>query len=168
MLKLIARSGTWRVVAGIVAFTAVIGSPPAGAAQELRIGFVAPTTGAFSQIGRDMVNGFQLYLDEVGGNFAGAKVTFIVEDEEAKPPVAVRKVEKLIRQDKVHMFVGGLLASTGYAIAPVSTRLKTVYVASIPAPIAPPTRVPGPPSTTTTQNVQSSPNWKRLARIAVR
>jgi branched-chain amino acid transport system substrate-binding protein len=80
-----------------------------------------------------MVNGFQLYLDEVKGNFAGAKVTFIVEDEEAKPPVAVRKVEKLIRQDKVHMFIGGLLASTGYAIAPVSTRLKTVYVASIPA-----------------------------------
>ncbi|MGH2610818.1 MAG: ABC transporter substrate-binding protein, partial [Tepidiformaceae bacterium] len=103
------------------------------AAQELRIGFVAPTTGVFSQIGRDMVNGFQMYLDEVGGNFAGAKVTFIVEDEEAKPPVAVRKVEKLIRQDKVHMFVGGLLASTGYAIAPVSTRLKTVYIASIPA-----------------------------------
>ena len=103
------------------------------AAQELRIGFVAPTTGPFSQVGKDMVNGFQMYLDEVKGDFAGARVTFIVEDEEAKPPVAVRKVEKLIRQDKVHMFIGGLLASTGYAIAPVSTRLKTVYVASIPA-----------------------------------
>jgi branched-chain amino acid transport system substrate-binding protein len=31
------------------------------------------------------------------------------------------------------MLVGGLLASTGYAIAPVSTRLKTVYVLSISA-----------------------------------
>jgi branched-chain amino acid transport system substrate-binding protein len=106
---------------------------PGARAAELRIGFLAPTTGVFAQVGRDMVNGFQMYLDEVGSDFAGAKVTFIVEDEEGKPPVGVRKVEKLIRQDKVHMFIGGLLASTGYALAPVSTRLKTPYVASIPA-----------------------------------
>ena len=101
--------------------------------QELKIGFLAPMTGPFSQIGKDMENGFQMYLDEQKGNFAGAKVTFIVEDEEGKPPVGVRKAEKLARQDNVHMLVGGLLASTGYAIAPVSSRLKTVYVLSIAA-----------------------------------
>jgi len=103
------------------------------AAQELRIGFVAPMTGIFAQIGKDMENGFQLYLDQHGGRLGGAKVTFIVEDTEGKPPVAVRKAEKLIRQDKVHMFIGGLLASTGYALAPVSSRLKTVYVLSVAA-----------------------------------
>ncbi|MBI3042667.1 MAG: ABC transporter substrate-binding protein [Betaproteobacteria bacterium] len=128
----IARSFSWGVVAAGLAFGAGV-SRDAGAAQELRIGFLAPTTGIFAQVGKDMTNGFQLYLDEVKGDFAGAKVKFIVEDEEGKPPVGVRKVEKLIRQDKVHMFIGGLLASTGYALAPVSTRLKTVYVASIPA-----------------------------------
>lgn len=101
--------------------------------QELKIGFLAPMTGIFAQIGRDMANGFEMYLEENGGSFAGAKVTFIVEDEEGKPPVGVRKAEKLVRQDQVHMFIGGLLASTGYALAPVSTRLKTVYVLSIPA-----------------------------------
>jgi branched-chain amino acid transport system substrate-binding protein len=103
------------------------------AAQELRIGFLAPMTGIFAQIGKDMENGFQMYLDETKGDFAGAKVKFIVEDEEGKPPVGVRKAEKLVRQDQVHMLIGGLLASTGYAIAPVSTRLKTVYVLSIAA-----------------------------------
>jgi len=129
----VAGNFRWGLMAGYLAFS-MGASPAAGAAeQELRIGFLAPTTGIFAQIGKDMTNGFQLYLDEVGGDFAGAKVKFIVEDEEGKPPVGVRKVEKLIRQDKVHMFVGGLLASTGYALAPVSTRLKTVYVASIPA-----------------------------------
>jgi branched-chain amino acid transport system substrate-binding protein len=112
---------------------AALVAAPAPAAEELRIGFLAPLTGVFAQIGRDMTNGFQMYLDEVGGNFAGAPVKFIVEDGEGKPPVNVRKAEKLIRQDKVHLFVGGLLASTGYALAPVSTRLKTVYVSSIAA-----------------------------------
>jgi branched-chain amino acid transport system substrate-binding protein len=132
MLHLIARSSRTRGWIAL-ALGSLLGLSPAMAAEELRIGFLAPTTGIFAQIGRDMINGFQLYLDEVGGDFAGAKVKFVVEDEEGKPPVGVRKVEKLIRQDKVHMFVGGLLASTGYALAPVSTRLKTVYVASIPA-----------------------------------
>ncbi len=110
-----------------------LASGPAVAAEELRIGFVAPMTGIFAQIGKDMSNGFQMYVDEVGGNFAGAKVTFILEDGQGKPPVNVRKAEKLVRQDKVHMFIGGLLASTGYALAPVSTRLKTVYISPIAA-----------------------------------
>ncbi|HEX6007728.1 MAG TPA: ABC transporter substrate-binding protein, partial [Burkholderiales bacterium] len=110
-----------------------IGGGDAYAAEELRIGFLAPMTGAFAQIGRDMANGFQMYVDEVKGDFAGAKVTFILEDEEGKPPVGVRKAEKLIRQDKVHVFIGGLLASTGYALAPVSTRLKVTYIPSVAA-----------------------------------
>jgi branched-chain amino acid transport system substrate-binding protein len=105
----------------------------ATAQEELRIGFVAPTTGIFAQIGKDMVDGFQMYLDEVKGDFGGAKVKFIVEDEQGKPDTAVTKAKKLILQDKVHMFIGGLLASTGYALAPVSTEYKTLYISSISA-----------------------------------
>ena len=102
-------------------------------ADELRIGFLAPTTGIFAQIGKDMTDGFQMYLDQVKGDFAGAKVKFITEDEQGKPQTAVLKAEKLIRDDKVQLLVGGLLASTGYALAPVSTRDKVIYIASIPS-----------------------------------
>ena len=118
---------------GVFVLAIGLAAGPATAAEELRIGFVAPMTGIFAQIGKDMSNGFEMYLEEVGGDFAGAKVKFILEDGQGKPPVNVRKAEKLIRQDNVQMFIGGLLASTGYALAPVSTRLKTVYIASIPA-----------------------------------
>src|SRR5512139_704656 len=115
------------------ALTLALGlSAPAGA-DELRIGFLAPTTGAFSQLGKDMVNGFQLYLDQVNGDFAGAKVKFIVEDEQGKPATAVLKASKLVGEDKVHMLVGGLLASTGYALAPESSRAKVLYIASVPS-----------------------------------
>lgn len=102
-------------------------------AEELRIGFLAPTTGIFAQVGKDMVDGFQLYLDEHDNKLGGADVTFIVEDTVGKPDTAVTKAKKLILQDKVQMFVGGLLASTGYALAPVSTAEKTVYISSIAA-----------------------------------
>ena len=91
------------------------GTTAANTAEELRIGYVAPTTGIFAQVGKDMVDGFQLYLDDVKSDFGGANVKFIVEDEQAKPDPAVTRAEKLILQDKVHMLVGGLLASSGSA-----------------------------------------------------
>ena len=102
-------------------------------ADELRIGFIAPLTGIFAQIGKDMRNGFQMYLDEHGGKLGGATVKFIVEDNQGKSDAAVTKAKKLVLSDKAQMFVGGLLASTGYALAPVSNEEKTLYIASIPA-----------------------------------
>jgi len=105
----------------------------AAKADELRLGFLAPTTGIFAQIGKDMVNGFQMYLDGHGGKLGGADVKFIVEDTVGKPDTAVTKAKKLILQDKVQIFMGGLLASTGYALAPVSTAEKTVYLSPVAA-----------------------------------
>jgi branched-chain amino acid transport system substrate-binding protein len=102
-------------------------------AEELRIGFIAPTTGIFAQVGKDMADGFQMYLDEHGGKLGGATVKFIIEDNQGKPDASVTKAKKLVLSDKVQMFVGGLLASTGYALAPVSSAEKTLYLASIPA-----------------------------------
>jgi branched-chain amino acid transport system substrate-binding protein len=102
---------------------------PAGA-EELRIGFIAPITGLYAQTGKDLVDGFQMYLDEHGGKLGGADVKFIVEDDQGKPDISVIKAKKLILQDKVQMFLGGLLASTAYALAPVSTAEKTLYIAS--------------------------------------
>jgi branched-chain amino acid transport system substrate-binding protein len=101
-------------------------------AEELRIGFLAPTTGMFAAIGKDMVDGFQMYLDEHKNGFGGAQIKFIVEDEQGKPDTAVTKAKKLVLQDKVHMFVGGLLASIGYALAPVSSK-DAIYISPVAA-----------------------------------
>jgi len=95
-------------------------------AEELRIGFIAPMTGLFAQVGKDMVDGFTMYLEEHGNKLGGADVKFIVEDDQAKPDLGVTKAKKLVLQDQVQMFIGGVLASTGYALAPVSTSEKTI------------------------------------------
>ncbi len=99
-------------------------------AEELRIGFLAPMTGGGTQVGKDLVDGFQLYLDQHGNKLGGADVKFIVEDEQGNPSMAVTKAKKLILNDKVNMFLGGWLASTAYALAPVSSDQKILYVAS--------------------------------------
>ena len=107
--------------------------PAAAQQQELRIGIIAPVTGIFAQVGADMTNGFKMYLDQTNSTFAGAKVVPIIEDSQAKPDLAVTKARKLILQDHVQMIVGGVLATEGYALAPVSTELKTVYISSVTA-----------------------------------
>ena len=114
----------------VVAVFALDGSMPIEA-QELKIGFLAPRTGVFTQLGTDMVNGFQMYLDEHGGMLGGARVRFIVEDDQGKPDVDVAKAKKLILQDKIDMLVGAVLASSAYALAPVSTAEKMLYMGTV-------------------------------------
>jgi len=124
--KLLRRFGPI-LLGGTVAF----GIPATVKSEEVRIGFLAPTTGVFAQVGKDMVDGFKMYLDEKNNKLGGADIKFIVEDEQGKPDTAVTKAKKLILQDKVHFLVGGLLASTGYALAPVSTAEKVVYISPV-------------------------------------
>ena len=128
--KLGRRAGAM-LIGACLAFAA--GVLPAAAQEALRIGLIAPMTGPFAQVGADMTNGFKMYLDEVNSNFAGAKVNLIIEDSQGKPDTAVTKAKKLILEDHVQMIVGGVLAPEGYALAPVSTAEKTVYIASVPA-----------------------------------
>ncbi len=125
---------TWRfapMLLGTLALAAGATSP--AGAEEVRVGFLAPMTGIFAQAGKDMVDGFQMYVDEVKGDFGGATIKFILEDEQGKPDVGVTKARKLILQDKVHMMIGGVLASTGYALAPVSSAEKTLYIVPVSA-----------------------------------
>ena len=115
------------------AITVGLGLSASAGAEELRIGYLAPLTGGLAQTGIDMRDGFLLYLEQHGNKLGGMDVKLIIEDEQGKGDVAVTKAKKLVLQDKVHMLIGGVLASTGYALAPVSTELKTMYIPSIPA-----------------------------------
>src|SRR5690349_23436187 len=105
-------------------------SAPASA-EELRIGYISPVTGIFAQVGKDMVDGFQLYLSEHNNKLGGMDVKFIVEDDQGKPDAGVTKAKKLILQDKVHMFIGGLLPSRGYAPVPISTSEQQLDTTSV-------------------------------------
>ena len=94
--------------------TLVRGQTPA----PIKIGFMAPLSGAYAQNGRDIMNGLLLYLAEVGYKTAGRRIEVVVEDDEAIPAVGLTKARKLIERDQVHLLAGALLSSTGYALAP--------------------------------------------------
>ena len=118
-------------VVAVVSLAWLVGAPGGTAAEELRIGFLAPMTGIFAQIGKDMSHGFKMYLDEVGSDFAGAQVTFILEDGQGKPPVNVRKAQKLIRQDRVHLLIGDMMMRC-YAARPTPATVGRTKLRCIP------------------------------------
>jgi branched-chain amino acid transport system substrate-binding protein len=107
-------------LAVLLAFAAPLAAPVGAPAQSapIKIGFLAPLTGPFAQIGKDMVNGNQLYLNEIGGQVAGRKIEVVVEDDEGNPATALNKSRKLVDQDKVAIVTGGMLANVGYALQP--------------------------------------------------
>jgi branched-chain amino acid transport system substrate-binding protein len=104
----------------MVVFVAPLLAPTPLPAQSgpFKIGMLAPLTGPFAQTGKDMVNGTELYLEEIGRQVSGRKIELILEDDEAQPATALNKSRKLVEQDKVHVLTGGQLASIGYALQP--------------------------------------------------
>lgn len=106
-------------ILGGVVFAAATGPGLAWAQKgPIRIGFLAPMTGGAAAVGKDMVNGLTMYLDEIGHRIAGRQVEVIVEDTQGKPDVALTKLRKLVESDKVQVLAGGLFAHVGYALAP--------------------------------------------------
>jgi branched-chain amino acid transport system substrate-binding protein len=107
------------IVVGVLALLVCRGVG-VGWAQKgpIRIGVITPMTGAAAAIGKDMVNGLSMYLEQNGQQIAGRKAEVIVEDSQGKPEVALTKLRKLVENDKVHVLIGELFAHIGYAMAP--------------------------------------------------
>src|SRR5262249_31381503 len=100
----------------------------------IRIGFFGPLTGNFSQTGKDMTDGFNLFWEEVGNKVAGREVKVIVEDSDPEPTGGLTKVRRLAGPAKGHTVAGGLLAATGYAIAPYLEQNKIPAIYPVMAP----------------------------------
>lgn len=128
MKRLQLTSVSLALVLAVVSLTARQAVAPRSE-SPIKIGFLTPLSGPFAQNGRDILNGFLLFLDEVGYRAAGRRIELIVEDDEAIPAVGLTKARKLIERDQVHLMAGALLSSTGYALAPYidSMQIPMIY-----------------------------------------
>jgi branched-chain amino acid transport system substrate-binding protein len=83
----------------------------AAEAQELRIGFLNTTSGPGAIIGRHMERGWLLGLEHQGwtkdgDKLGGVPTRIFYADDQTKPDVAVKEIEKFIKQDKVQVVSG--------------------------------------------------------------
>src|SRR2546428_4843652 len=98
-----------------VALAASLAAPRTASAQggPIKIGLLAPLTGAASALGKDMLNGTELYLGGIGSQVSGRKIELIVEDTEGNTATALTKAPKLVEPDQVPGLTGGALSSAG-------------------------------------------------------
>ena len=87
-----------------------------GALPLLKVGFVAPLTGVFAPTGRDLLDGYTLYLEQTKQRWGGRGVVLIQEDDQLNPGIALTKVRKLAESDRVELLTGIISAAAAYAM----------------------------------------------------
>jgi branched-chain amino acid transport system substrate-binding protein len=94
----------------------------------VRIGYIAPTTGQFSQIGNMMIAGTKYYLQEHGTTVAGKTVEVIFRDDGGQPDVAKRIAQEFIVNDMVAILAGFTFTPVALAVAALSAEAKIPQV----------------------------------------
>ena len=101
--------------------------------KPYRIGSEQPLTGVAALGGKTALVGLQMAVDRINkaGGINGRPVEIFVQDDESKPDVGRRKVEKLLLEDKVDAHVGGFLSNICLACMPVFEETKVVNMISV-------------------------------------
>ena len=75
-------------------------------AQKVKIGYLATMTNNGALFGRDMLDAFNLAVEEAGGRLGGLETQIIVQDDQEKPEIGRQLADKLVEADKVDIVVG--------------------------------------------------------------
>ncbi|MDE3239550.1 MAG: ABC transporter substrate-binding protein [Paracoccaceae bacterium] len=119
---------TTRKLAGLAAGVA-LGLGASGAmAGDLTVGMVVTLSGPPAALGKQIVDGFQLALDQKGGKLGGQTVKLVVQDAELKPDVARQKATELIERDHADFVVGTVFSNMLQAIFKPVVTSKTFLI----------------------------------------
>ncbi len=113
----------------LLAMPALLVAGEARAQAPIKIGFLAPLTGATAQAGKDLYSGCELYWEQSGWQVAGRKLEVIQDDTEGLPATALSKLRRQVEGDRVHLVAGVVLQNVAYALIPYieSQGIPTIY-----------------------------------------
>jgi branched-chain amino acid transport system substrate-binding protein len=97
-------------------------------AKELKIGMLLPLSQVFAVYGQAVMEGFNLALEEAGGQAAGMKVVLLSEDNKEDPKTTLQLVRKYIKDENVDFLVGPIASHVVAAIRDDVHRAKTFLV----------------------------------------
>ncbi len=99
------------------------------AQEPVKVGMVLEMSGAFADIGRQILDGARAYMKANGDTVAGRKIELIVKDTTgAAPDMAKRQAQQLIANDRVDFLAGFGLTPNALAAAPLATAAKTPMI----------------------------------------
>jgi branched-chain amino acid transport system substrate-binding protein len=103
--------------------------------ETLKIGAPQPMTGPDAPFGDKFKKAYTMAVEEINakGGVNGRKLEVIIEDHQAKNPLAATAAEKLITQNKVLVLTGGRASGQAMEVASIAQRLKTPYMVDHPS-----------------------------------
>jgi branched-chain amino acid transport system substrate-binding protein len=110
---------------------AVLGTAPAAARDDIRIGVTGTFTGPAAAIGIPYKQASELFPAKV----AGRPVTWIVLDDGGDPGAAVKNARRFTDEDKVDAILGSTSPPGSIAMFDVATEAKTPQFSLAPVPI---------------------------------
>ncbi|WP_262287514.1 ABC transporter substrate-binding protein [Micromonospora sp. MA102] len=102
----------------------------AGAGAPVKIGLLASLSGTYQAVGKDIRDGFQLYLSNHDGKLGGREVDLVVADEGNGAATAVPAATKLLKQDRVVALTGVVGGGSVAAVYPLLNETKVPFVGS--------------------------------------
>ena len=97
------------------------------AQDTIKIGIVQSLTGQLTAVGKQVMGGVNLYVQQHGNTVAGKKIELLVNDDTTVPDAAKRLAQELIVNDKVNILTSGITPAS-FAIAPLATQSKVPTV----------------------------------------
>jgi len=104
-----------------------------GEAKPYKLGTVQPLTGLAAYGGKSSLVGVQMAVDRINktGGILGRPVELVIGDDESKPDVGRRAVEKMATEDQIDAHVGGFLSNICLACTPVWEEHKIVNMIGV-------------------------------------
>jgi len=83
----------------------------------VRVGLVIPQAGVYTPLGEDMQQGWDLWLEQNGGEMGGFTVETVTADEGEGPDTGVPAVQRLLTEGDVDALVGIVNSATALGVA---------------------------------------------------
>jgi branched-chain amino acid transport system substrate-binding protein len=101
--------------------------------KAFRVGTLQPLSGNAASGGKTALVGIQMAVERINksGGINGRPVELIVADDESKPDVGRRKIEKMVDEDNIDVHVGGFLSNICLACTPVFEEAKIVNIIGV-------------------------------------
>lgn len=101
---------------------------PAHADDTIKIGFIASLSGNQATLGRDLLDGFQLGVDSLGGKLGGVPAEVLARDDQGKPDVGAQAAQKLVERDRAPIVTGINLSNVLLAAVPKVLDADRIYI----------------------------------------
>ena len=91
----------------VLVIVCIAALPSMAADKPIKVGALLAQTGHFASLTKYIIDGFKVYMDEVGYEVAGRPIEVIYEDAgPGDPAFAMDKIRKLVESDKVDIVLG--------------------------------------------------------------